>query len=94
MNVYRFLWAALSLPIKLLVKTPEQLILMTFSQVTLLETPNHLVIYCFNYYTPVVIFSHAKISKNLQLKHCHFQTFSKLFHFHFYTLWLSSLAQG
>ena len=27
-------------------------------------------------------FRHSKIFKNLQSKHCHFQTFSKLFHFH------------
>ena len=27
---------------------------------------------------PLVIFSHSQISKNLQSKHCHFQTFSKL----------------
>ena len=31
----------------------------------------------------LVIFSHSQISKNLQSKHCHFQTFFKLFHFHF-----------
>ena len=41
-----------------------------------------------------VIFSHSQISKNLQSKLCFFQTFSKLFHFHFYHLWLSFLAQG
>ena len=29
-------------------------------------------------YRPLVIFSHFQISKNLQSKHCHFQTFSKL----------------
>ena len=31
-----------------------------------------------NLYRPLVIFSHSQISKNLQSKHCQFQTFSKL----------------
>ena len=32
-------------------------------------------------YRPLVIFSHSQISRNSQSKHCHFQTFFKLFHF-------------
>ena len=44
----------------------------------------------------LVIFSHSQISKNLQSKHCHFQTFFKLFHFHFlfYHLWFPFLSKS
>ena len=37
-------------------------------------------------YRPLVVFSHSQFSKNLQSKHCHYHTFSKLFHFYFHFL--------